>query len=178
MITVNVTVNKIYPKYGKKANGEGYTMNTFYGKAENGTDFKASAFSPLCDDVKEGKIYTFETETSGGGKYTNIIRVSEENGTLEETPPDTKSSVPTTPLPAQGKPYEKKEPAGKQASIEKMHEDKQSSIEKQVALKEATKDMGNISMLGMSDQINTMAVYENQKDLFFISNCRRLKGGK
>ena len=146
MIFLNISVNKIYEKHDKNKKGEDYTLYTFYGNEEDGADFKSSCFSPIGDDVKEGKVYSFETEMSG--KYSNIVRVSEENGTLEETPENTKKGTSTLPPGVTSKPQasntkvlnqDKQPPAGK--PVENI---KEKNIRISVALNDATLLMNSL----------------------------------
>ena len=191
-----IKVNKKYetPKTGK--DGKAFTIQSIYGTdQDNGNKWKASAFAPILNDVVEGGTYGFEITMNG--EYRNVTKVIILEGDnnvshVQGTPPAPTTSLPEqtpppkTPIPVQIPPTPTVKSftpdSKKQASIEKMHDEKTDGIRVSVALKSATDLVGNFIISDRDkekrDCTSTATEVTEVADIFLDWLIDKANGGK
>jgi hypothetical protein len=170
---VIVKINKIFTKNGQSSSGDDFTRYSFYGKAEDGSEFKASSFAPIGENVKEGETYSFLIEKKG--KFINITDVvpvdnkaQEENKQPENKPQEKKEQK----LPNEEKEEQKGE---EKPDWDKIRREKKIGIYTSVAMQVTTEEMQNVMNIpGQLEKIGSIADYLKAKKEVFDGNFKLL----
>ena len=180
-----IKVNKKYETTKPGRDGKDFTIQSIYGTdQDNGNKWKASAFAPILNDVVEGGTYGFEITMNGEFRnVTKVITLEGDNNVshVQGTPPQTETPIPVqlppTPTVKSFTPDNKK-----QASIEKMHDEKTDGIRVSVALKSATDLVGNFIMSERDkekrDCTSTATEVTEVADIFLDWLIDKTNGGK